>query len=266
MGFSNYLVTKTGYLVRTFIRSPDFAAGSAGWTVNKDGSAEFNSVVIRNGEVVGGSALYYDPVPGPGTLVASVSATQFQDQYGNQVQAGVYSYGPGGLTGITGPGLLTLQNGSNPWQVQADPATGDLLIRFPHTGATMYVADSAGAGSIVPNQPGTSTPEAWHTAALANSFTQSGQPLKYTLLATEMVAYSGRILIPAGAGNSATVATGLYAPGRIEQVTCVESPTVSPFAATPHRAEVDTSGDITVFGAMASGASLSFSGAYPLSA
>jgi hypothetical protein len=47
-------------LIRAAIHSPDFVAGVSGWTINRDGSAEFNDVVIRGTVVAGGGAVTLD--------------------------------------------------------------------------------------------------------------------------------------------------------------------------------------------------------------
>lgn len=46
MGFSNPIVGGED-LIRSGIRSPNYVAGSAGWRIAQDGSAEFNNVLIR---------------------------------------------------------------------------------------------------------------------------------------------------------------------------------------------------------------------------
>lgn len=47
-GFNNPVVGGSGGdLVREAIKSPNYAAGTAGWSINQDGSAEFNDVTIR---------------------------------------------------------------------------------------------------------------------------------------------------------------------------------------------------------------------------
>lgn len=46
MPFNNPIVAGTT-LVRPAIRSPNYVTGISGWTINADGSAEFNNVVIR---------------------------------------------------------------------------------------------------------------------------------------------------------------------------------------------------------------------------
>lgn len=114
-------------LVRPAIKSPNYSTGSAGWAINADGTAEFNAVTIRGGTIVGGTALYYDGAPGPGTLIMSISATAGTDPYGNAYTAGVGVYGtsdavtvqstagdtavltadaPSGIADPTGPGLV----------------------------------------------------------------------------------------------------------------------------------------------------------------
>lgn len=80
-------------LVRSDIRSQNFVAGSAGWRVEANGNAEFNSVIIRGGTVISGLALYYNGTPALGNLVMSISATAGTDSFGNAYVAGVGVYG-----------------------------------------------------------------------------------------------------------------------------------------------------------------------------
>lgn len=47
MAFSNPITGGQGALVRPAIKSPNYVPGVTGWTINRDGSAEFNDVVIR---------------------------------------------------------------------------------------------------------------------------------------------------------------------------------------------------------------------------
>lgn len=47
MLFSNPILGGAGALVRQSIHSPDYVAGVSGWTINKDGFAEFNDVTLR---------------------------------------------------------------------------------------------------------------------------------------------------------------------------------------------------------------------------
>ena len=61
MSFSNPVVGGLfGELIRAAIRSPNYVTGVSGWTINRDGSAEFNNVTIRldlaTGSIVVGPA------------------------------------------------------------------------------------------------------------------------------------------------------------------------------------------------------------------
>jgi hypothetical protein len=125
MAFRNEITAGTT-LIREAIQSQDYDPGDAGWTINADGSAEFNNVTIRGGTVVGGVALYYDGTPALGNLIMSIAASAGADDFGNAYVAGVGVYGtsntvtvkndagdmvrlrvdaPSGLSDTTAPGL-----------------------------------------------------------------------------------------------------------------------------------------------------------------
>lgn len=53
-GFSSPIVGGQSKLIRPAVQSPNFQTGSNGWTINKDGSAEFNNVAVR-GQINAGS-------------------------------------------------------------------------------------------------------------------------------------------------------------------------------------------------------------------
>lgn len=55
------------YLVRPALQSPNYVAGSSGWTVNRDGSAEFNSAVIRGSVSIGNPAGQHAILANPAT-------------------------------------------------------------------------------------------------------------------------------------------------------------------------------------------------------
>lgn len=65
MAFRNPAIAGN-YLVRPALRSPNYVTGSTGWTINRDGSAEFNNVTSRGSVVVG-------PNPGAHVIVDSVN-------------------------------------------------------------------------------------------------------------------------------------------------------------------------------------------------
>lgn len=125
-GFRNSILGGIN-LVRAAIQSPNFVSGSTGWKISQDGTAELNAAVIRNGTVVGGTALYYSGTPAAGNLIMSISATAGTDSFGNAYVAGVGVYGtndkvtvkastgdtavlqadaPSGISDSTSPGLV----------------------------------------------------------------------------------------------------------------------------------------------------------------
>lgn len=56
MAFSNPVTGGQGALIRPAIKSPNFVAGSAGWSIDRDGGAEFNDIVIRGATSIGGTS------------------------------------------------------------------------------------------------------------------------------------------------------------------------------------------------------------------
>lgn len=112
MAFRNSILAAT-VLLREAIRSPNFVSGSAGWSIDQDGSAEFNDVVIRGGTVVSGLALYYNGPPALGNLILSIAAQAGTDVYGNAYLQGLGVYGSDGVVQANGSELtVTGSNGS----------------------------------------------------------------------------------------------------------------------------------------------------------
>jgi hypothetical protein len=124
-GFSNPIAGGGGALIRPSIHSPDFVAGSAGWSINKDGTAEFNGITVRGTIILGNgttntiilddtrNAIFvYDNT---GALVESVAPSPGTDSLGNDYVAGMASYLPGtpGLTSNLIAGLLGIGTGSS---------------------------------------------------------------------------------------------------------------------------------------------------------
>jgi hypothetical protein len=88
-GFANALANAAGQLIRTALRSVNYVPGVSGWTINKDGTAEFNSVTIRGGVTEDGTILLYTGTPAAGTLWLSIAAAAGTDAYGNTYPAGI---------------------------------------------------------------------------------------------------------------------------------------------------------------------------------
>lgn len=104
MGFrSSILAGKR--LIREAIQSPNFTSGADGWEVRRDGSAEFNDIVIRGGSTTQGQVFVYNGTPAAGNLMLSISPTAGTDEFGNAYVAGEGLYGSTGtLTALNAAG------------------------------------------------------------------------------------------------------------------------------------------------------------------
>jgi hypothetical protein len=99
-GFNNSIVGGSGTLIRSAIHSPNYVAGVSGWSINKDGTCEFNSGTFR-GTVVAGSfqgtnfvinnsgMFFYSGVPALGNLVMALAPTSGTDAFGNAYIGGL---------------------------------------------------------------------------------------------------------------------------------------------------------------------------------
>jgi len=97
VAFRNPIVGGTA-LIRDAIESPDYAPGSTGWTINRNGTAEFNDLTVRGTfagsgfDIMDDGEFFYSPSPGPGNLVGSWANNDGTDQYGNHYYQGLTSY------------------------------------------------------------------------------------------------------------------------------------------------------------------------------
>jgi len=94
MGFDNPVVGGTALRIPA-IQSPNYAAGSAGWIIKIDGSAEFNNLTVR-GEFLGtnfiinSSGIFlYSATPAAGKLIGSWANAAGTDAYTNAYPAGI---------------------------------------------------------------------------------------------------------------------------------------------------------------------------------
>lgn len=100
MPFRHDIAGGNGALVITALHSPNFQAGAQGWSVDKDGSAEFNDLTIRGTflgsdfEVNNAGAFFYSAAPAPDMLSVSVvpGTVTVTDPYGNIAFPGVTFY------------------------------------------------------------------------------------------------------------------------------------------------------------------------------
>jgi hypothetical protein len=134
MGFRNPILGGGGALVYPSIHSPNFVAGSAGWSVNKDGSAEFSNGVFRGtlsansivASSIGSSAIVSSDFQG-GTMEETV--VTFDDDGGQlllyattKVTTTITTTGPGTFNVPAGVTEITVKT----WGAGAGAAGGGL--------------------------------------------------------------------------------------------------------------------------------------------
>lgn len=122
-GFNNPIVGGGGALVYPSIHSPDFVHDISGWTINKDGSAEFDNLTIRgtffgNDYILNSAGFFlYAGTPGAGNLILAIANAAGEDEFGNP-----YS-GPG--IAVSAPG------GAGPNEIQIRPDLSAILVYAP---------------------------------------------------------------------------------------------------------------------------------------
>jgi hypothetical protein len=148
-------------LRRPAIQSPNFVTGTSGWTINSDGSAEFNNLTIRGTFqgtefIISASGVFlYSPTEAAGNLAESSAPAAGVDGFGNNYVPGHATYdNVNGLAASLDAGLVQFYTGSlaGGWtasgSVQGDPS-GDLLLT-PAAGRGVLTSNSTldnGAGA-----------------------------------------------------------------------------------------------------------------------
>lgn len=169
-------------LRRPAVQSPNFVTGISGWTINADGSAEFNNLQIRgtfngNDFILSSTGFFlYSGTPAAGNLIYSVTpAATAADPEGNVIpNDGATSYANAGSFWVAlnmGDGVL------NWWKAasEAGPWTAEAGIGFTFNGLTGggldFTAPAGFSGAITIPQ---ATPGDWplsHTGTDNNSGT-----------------------------------------------------------------------------------------------
>lgn len=155
VAFFRGLTNGNGKLVLPAMQSPNFQTGVTGWSINQDGTAEFNSLTIRNGQIISGVFLMYSsPIPAKGNLICAIAPTAGTDSVGNNygqgLNLGVWDAVTGNQKqhfGIDSNGKLYLVNSSGNTTIFADPNLNYLAVYTPGTGANNLVS-SIGTGGL----------------------------------------------------------------------------------------------------------------------
>lgn len=126
MGFSNEAIGGVD-LVRSAIQSPNFVAGVSGWSINKDGSAQFNNVTVTGGSFVvttsGQGVFVYAGAPALGNLIVSIASAAGVDAFGNAYAEGVQAQNNGIVEVTTADGRFI--------QLASTAAGAALLLQPP---------------------------------------------------------------------------------------------------------------------------------------
>lgn len=117
MSWSNPIIGGGNALIRESIHSPDYVTGVSGWTINKDGSAEFNDVTVRGSLYVtgpqGSSVVIDATTPSDpdrwffGGVSTSLQPTQGPHVYTDEGLIAAYNTDSSGASlGTEGPGVI----------------------------------------------------------------------------------------------------------------------------------------------------------------
>lgn len=211
-GFGNAVVGGLGKLVRDFIRSANYVAGVAGWSINRDGSAEFNSGTFRGGVTVGapgGPQVIITTSSGAGVLELP-SGADYEDQPA-EILAGAGGSPPFITLNIDGPSvnlsgfgsqvLIELNSANDSGTSQAngvfqyvDPSGGDHPVAVWDEGGFRIAA-----GVFVAAELGVTPPvgESWHAVMLKNSFLDGEFGPGYRSLdGGSTIAFHGQVITP----------------------------------------------------------------------
>lgn len=98
-------------LIRPAIQSPNYVPGVSGWTINRDGTAEFNDVTVRGDIVITGDAESSNYVPGvSGWMLDSSGSAEFNGG-GLAVNGGTVSGASVSGGTVTGATVQTAMSG-----------------------------------------------------------------------------------------------------------------------------------------------------------
>lgn len=255
-------------LVRDGIQSEGYVAGSVGWRINRDGSAEFNSGTFRGALLVNnpGGTGYVQIAVNQATGVPQIFLVPETVSGVTVSGASILTQPPSGApnNGNTGPSFIA----SGPSQDGLGRASIELRGqgKVENSRITLAANDVASAPILFRNPDGTI--ETWRPIVFANGWANQGTstapgqpaPFRAVLAAAPVrhVAISGVLNGPANGGLSVGNVLAAYAPKYRQPVMCYASPA----SGTPMLI-IEPSGAITPVGIGAT-ASVWVSGVYPL--
>jgi hypothetical protein len=292
-GFAHDIAGGQGNLIVTAVQSPNFVAGSVGWQIRKDGSAEFNNGTFRgtvtastfqgtNFTINSSGEFFYSGAPASGNLVASIATAAGTDSVGNAYLAGLVSYTNNGGTfqacALTSGGmqLFWSLSAGGPWNSGSSIGTNN-IGQFIISGSGNPIRVASGSYLAATDPSNSNAVETWHDMRpLSNSFVgtiASRYPPQYRRSPDgAFVDILGFVQFPGSGGpnfNTVTFST-LPASYRPSANTGQKWPTVLETNVTPVGTpvvQIDTSGNLQFHNCPASGMAsnvANISGRYPL--
>lgn len=130
------------------------SGGATGWSINRDGTATFNTTG-GSFQITPNGLFFYTPAAGSGTLIASFANTAGVDQYGNSYDAGFFlNQKQAHLTGDGSDTVMINPNGAvGPQLLFAESGSGfaSTIYQFANT-LRMEAANASGA-TLLLNMP-----------------------------------------------------------------------------------------------------------------
>lgn len=201
-------------LRRPAIQSPNYVAGTTGWAIFADGTAEFNNVTVRGNAVVNGTdGSFVELTTQAGAAVLELSpattSTTWSSpglMYANAVTGGAGDIiiqsptpSPGGISvgtilirsndSLNHGSLVQLAAPGTNGQVdlEANGTSGSILMNAINisinAGATLTLTGATIAATSIVGIVSNAA-ETWHTPTLINNFTQATPALQYRMLAS----------------------------------------------------------------------------------
>ena len=223
-GFANPIIGGGGGLVYPSIHSPNYAPGTAGWSINKNGTAQFYGLTLDNG-----TELYYSTAtPQLGTLILAVSGSNGVDSAGNHYLRGTFAYlGSAGShpTEAWGLDLQFAAVGFYTWSGTAwtqganitQDGGGRLVLAGAGTSAVDANAPLTVSGALTATGGTAASPteiitDSWHNLSLAAGFTTGSRAPQYRLYPDSTVRLRGFVTLTANQVAGTVFATLPYAP------------------------------------------------------
>lgn len=280
MGFANPILGGGGALVYPSIHSPNFVTGVSGWDIKKDGSAEFDNLVIRgtfdgtDWVINSAGEFYYSSTPAAGNLVYSNAQTGGTDGFGNAYLAGPTTYVTTNLgtvlalnlttfAGAFYAGALELQSAAT-FAGPFSSASTQILIRnglIELTAAAQFdAAITATAGTSA--SPTLITTDSWHSLGNLGVAGISLSQARYRLATNGEVEFdisgSATGTVSASQTQFPNVLPAAYQPARERDIPVL-------FAAVVNRLRVQANGDVFLgYPALSSGNVITGTGMVPL--